>query len=197
MKSSRAKSLVVTVASVWLAVALGACGGGGGGGGDSATSPTVTTTPSAVATTVATAPVNTATTSAPATAATSGVAVMPVADTTQLACDKTHSRVGQVATLSTRSHGVSGKATVIDNCTLEIRNFSYDGGGLSKVFVYGGKAGNYVAGFPIGVNLRGTVFANQTLTVALNAGDLDRLDGISIWCSDANANFGDGKFAPV
>ena len=99
--------------------------------------------------------------------------------------------------MSTRSHGVSGKATVIDNCTLEIRNFNYDGGGLSRVFVYGGVGGNYAAGFPIGPNLRGTVFVNQTLTVPLAAGDLDRLDGISIWCIDANANFGDGKFGPT
>lgn len=113
------------------------------------------------------------------------------------ACAKTNAKVGQVATLSTRAHGVSGKVVVVDNCTLEIRNFNYDGGGLSKVFVYGGKAGNYVAGFPVGNNLRGTSFANQTLTVNLSAGDLDKMDGVSIWCADANANFGDGTFAPA
>ena len=100
-----------------------------------------------------------------------------------------------MATLSTRSHGVSGKVVVIDNCTLEIRNFNYDGGGLSRVFVYGGNAGNYAAGFPVGNNLRGTQFVNQTVTITLSSGDLDKMDGVSIWCTDANANFGDGLFA--
>jgi Electron transfer DM13 len=113
------------------------------------------------------------------------------------ACTKTNAKVGQIATLSTRSHGVKGQAKVVDDCTIEISNFSYDGGGLSKVFVYGAKGGNYAAGFPVGVNLKGTVFNNQTLKVSLQAGDLDKLDGISIWCTDANANFGDGTFAAM
>lgn len=113
------------------------------------------------------------------------------------ACSKTSAKIGQIANLSTRSHNVKGQAKVIDDCTLEISNFSYDGGGLSKVFVYGGKGGNYAAGFAIGPNLKGTVFNNQTLRVTLQAGDLDKLDGISIWCTDANANFGDGTFAAM
>jgi Electron transfer DM13 len=122
-------------------------------------------------------------------------AAQPVAATA--ACGKTGAKIGQVANLSTRSHNVKGQAKVIDDCTLEISNFSYDGGGLSKVFVYGGKGGNYAAGFAIGPNLKGTVFNNQTLRVTLQAGDLDKLDGISIWCTDAIANFGDGRFAAI
>ena len=103
-------------------------------------------------------------------------------------------KVGKTATLSTRSHLVSGQVKIIDSCTIEITNFNYDGLGLSKVFVYGGLAGNYRAGFPIGPNLKGTVYTGQTLRVTLNAGDIDKLDGISIWCADANANFGDATF---
>ena len=167
----------------WAALALtGLLAACGGGGGDS-----VTVTPS-------TAPV----TQTPiAVVPTPSGTVTPAVPVMGASCEKTNPRVGQVATLSMLAHGVSGKATVVDNCTIEIRNFNYDGGGLSKVFVYGGKASNYVAGFPIGNNLRGTSFANQTLTVTLNMGDLDKLDGISIWCADANANFGAGLFAPV
>jgi Electron transfer DM13 len=203
--------IVVRMCGVLLAAAIAACGGGGGGGGsvDGATSTgsavTALTPTTPATTTTSTAPTTLSsptTPAAPATPVTPGAPGTPATPTasgpdTAAACAKSNAKVGQVATLSMRSHGVSGKATVIDDCTIEIRNFSYDGGGLSKVFVYGGKAGNYVAGFPIGVNLRGTVFINQTLTVSLNPGDLDRLDGISIWCSDANANFGDGRFAPV
>lgn len=172
--------LVAGLGAVAFALTLSACGGGGND----------------VPLVASTAPVTTAVVTPPPTATTPAPNPVPT-PIAMASCEKTHPKVGQVATLSTRSHGVSGKATVIDNCTLEIRNFSYDGLGLSKVFVYGGLGGNYVAGFPIGPNLRGTVFANQTLTVTLAAGDLDKLDGISIWCTDANANFGDGKFAPV
>ena len=165
---------------VVMAAALSACGGGGNDQAITAsTAPVTTVSP------VVTAPPATLPPTAPNT---------PGGGSAPMACEKTNAKVGQVATLSTRAHGVSGKVVVIDNCTLEIRNFNYDGGGLSKVFVYGGKAGNYAAGFPVGINLRGTSFANQTLTVALSAGDLDKMDGVSIWCTDANANFGDGAF---
>lgn len=181
--TSLTRRALYAAGTVIMTAALMACGGGS----ESAITPSA-------------APV----TSAPPVVATmppaSGVGTMPPASgggTAPVACEKTHANVGKVANLSTRSHGVSGKVVVVDNCTLEIRNFNYDGGGLSKVFVYGGKGGNYAAGFPVGNNLRGTSFANQTLTINLNAGDLDKMDGVSIWCADANANFGDGLFAPV
>lgn len=168
-----ARARLSVLGAIFIAAALSACGGGG-------------SEPAATAST------------APVTGSVAVVAVIPVTPgSAPVACEKTNAKVGQVATLSTRSHGVSGKVVVVDNCTLEIRNFNYDGGGLSKVFVYGGKAGNYAAGFPVGNNLRGTSFANQTLTVTLSAGDLDKMDGVSIWCADANANFGDGLFGPV
>lgn len=172
---SRTRTRFFALCAIITAAALSACGGGGSDQAVTASTAPLTTTAPVVAT----------------TPATPGTPAMPAA------CEKTNAKVGQVATLSTRSHGVSGKVVVVDNCTLEIRNFNYDGGGLSKVFVYGGKAGNYLAGFPVGNNLRGTSFANQTLTVNLKAGELDKMDGVSIWCTDANANFGDGLFGPV
>lgn len=163
--------------AIVIAALLSACGGGGSEQAIVASAAPISTL----------APVGTVPT----------VPTAPGSGPAPLACAKTNAKVGQVATLSTRAHGVSGMVVVVDNCTLEIRNFNYDGGGLSKVFVYGGKAGNYAAGFPVGNNLRGTSFANQTLTVNLSAGDLDKMDGVSIWCADANANFGDGTFAPA
>jgi hypothetical protein len=108
-----------------------------------------------------------------------------------------NNKVGQVANLSTLGHRVSGRATVIDNCTIEITGFNYDGGGLPDVFVYGGLATNYAAGFPIGPNLFGTAQTNTTFRVTLKAGELDQLDGISIWCVRARVSFGDGRFAKV
>jgi hypothetical protein len=106
-------------------------------------------------------------------------------------------KVGQVANLSTLAHRVSGKATVLDNCTIEITSFNYDGQGLPDVFVYGALAGNYAAGFAVGANLFGTPRANTTVRVTLKAGELNQLDGISIWCVRAGVSFGDGRFAKV
>ena len=33
-----------------------------------------------------------------------------------------------------------------------------------------------------------------TVLVSLQAGDIDKLDGISIWCEGARVSFGDGVF---
>ena len=104
--------------------------------------------------------------------------------------------VGFTVDLSSRAHSVSGTARVVDDCTIEISNFSYDGGGLADVFVYGGVGGNYFSnGFAIGDNLFGRSFNNQTLTISLaDESVLDRFNGISIWCVRASISFGDGIF---
>jgi Electron transfer DM13 len=107
---------------------------------------------------------------------------------------KTSAKVGKTLNLSTRGHGVSGTATVVDDCTIQLSNFNYDGGGLQDVYVWGAKGGNYGSGFRIGSNLFGTPRANATVLVSLQAGDIDKLDGISIWCEGARVSFGDGLF---
>lgn len=107
---------------------------------------------------------------------------------------KTSAKVGKTLTLSSRGHGVSGTATVLDDCTIQLSNFNYDGGGLPDVYVWGAKSGNYNAGFRIGSNLFGTPRSNATVQVSLQAGDIDKLDGISIWCEGARVSFGDGLF---
>ena len=107
---------------------------------------------------------------------------------------KTSAKVGKTLNLSTLGHGVSGTATVIDDCTIQLSNFNYDGGGLPDVYVWGAKGGNYSGGFRIGSNLFGTARSNATVQVSLQAGDIDKLDGISIWCERARVSFGDGQF---
>ena len=93
---------------------------------------------------------------------------------------KTSVKVGKTLNLNTRGHGVSGTATVIDDCTIQLSNFNYDGGGLPDVYVWGAKGGNYSSGFRMGSNLFGTPRSNATVQVSLQAGDIDKLDGISI-----------------
>ena len=110
-------------------------------------------------------------------------------------CGQTHSRVGAVATLSTRSHRVSGTATVVDDCTIRFDMFNFDGRGI-EVRVYGGLNNNYRAGFAMGPNLlRSTAYANESFTVTLPSDkSLDDLDGVSIWCVPVGVSFGDGQF---
>lgn len=107
---------------------------------------------------------------------------------------KTSAKVGKTLTFTTRAHGLSGTATVVDDCTIQLSNFNYDGGGLPDVYVWGAKGGNYSSGFRIGSNLFGTPRSNATVQVSLQAGDIDKLDGISIWCEGARVSFGDGLF---
>jgi Electron transfer DM13 len=109
-------------------------------------------------------------------------------------CTKTSPKIGQVATLSTRGHGVSGQARVIDDCTIELTNFNFDGGGLPDVFVYGAKGAAYSTGFAIGGNLFGKPQTNSTILLTLKDKEIDNLDGISIWCVRASVSFGDGIF---
>jgi Electron transfer DM13 len=109
-------------------------------------------------------------------------------------CTKLSPKIGQTATLSTRSHGVTGTAKVVDDCTIEISNFNYDGGGLPDVFFYGAKSSNYSAGFAIGENQFGKKQANSAVKLTLKDKELDNIDGISLWCVRAGVSFGDGLF---
>lgn len=111
--------------------------------------------------------------------------------------DGAPSRVGQVATLTTHAHGVRGTVEVVDARTLVVRDFWFDGDGLS-VFFYLGRAGTYAGGRAVGADLlRAKPYEGETITLALPADvTVDDFDGISVWCVPAGANFGDGLFAP-
>lgn len=105
-----------------------------------------------------------------------------------------HPKVGQMATLQTFAHDVSGQAEVIDNCTIHVRNFTYDGGGPNVIF-YGAENGEYENGFPLGSRLDGRVFSGETLVLTFdNPALLNSIDGLSVWCVEFGANFGDGLF---
>jgi hypothetical protein len=121
------------------------------------------------------------------------VAATPV-NNAATTCTKLSPKIGQTATLSTRSHGVTGTAKVVDDCTIEIANFNYDGGGLPDVFFYGAKSGNYAGGFAIGENQFDKKQTNSAIKLTLKDKELDNLDGISLWCVRAGVSFGNGLF---
>jgi hypothetical protein len=112
-------------------------------------------------------------------------------------CASTHPLVGASAVLEGYFHDVSGTAEVVDDCTIELRDFTYDGSGID-VRVYGGLDGDYDQGFAISEDLlRSEGYQRQTLTLRLPPDrTLDDLDGVSIWCVDAAVDFGSGAFTP-
>lgn len=109
-------------------------------------------------------------------------------------CAATHAKVGQTTTLSERAHGVKGSARIVDDCTIVLEGFSYDGGGID-VRIYAAQAADYDNGYPISPNILGTPYSNGSLTVQLPVDKtLDDLDGVSVWCVAASFSFGDGLF---
>lgn len=113
-------------------------------------------------------------------------------------CSSEHAKVGFSGYFTTFAHNVSGKATIIDDCTIEISDFSYDGGG-PDVFFYGAINHDYssVAAFPIGQRLNGQTYENATITIKLPINKtMDDLTGLSVWCIDFAANFGQIEFTP-
>jgi len=113
-------------------------------------------------------------------------------------CAKTHPNVGYNGTFSTLAHNVTGKATIIDDCTIQITEFSYDGKG-PLVYFYAAIDHQYNtnSAFAIGAQLQGQVYDAAELTVTLPIGkSLDDLNGLSVWCADFNADFGNVSFTP-
>lgn len=115
---------------------------------------------------------------------------------TQDNCPATHPRLGQSAVLTTRFHGVRGTARIVDDCTIVIENFAYDGGGLDVRVYAGDAAGSFAGGRALSNDLRRAGgYANETLTVKLPVGvTLDDVGSLSIWCVPASMSFGDGVF---
>lgn len=113
-------------------------------------------------------------------------------------CTKEHETIGHTGFFSTFAHNVSGKATIIDDCTIEISQFSYDGGG-PDVYFYGAIDHEYtsVDAFPMGQKLNGKIFDNARIFIKLPQNkSLDDLNGLSVWCTEFEANFGQVEFTP-
>jgi len=110
-------------------------------------------------------------------------------------CGSEHPLVGAVATMETRFHSVAGTVTVIDNCTVEITDFSFDGEGLSVHAVLG-EDPDFDSLDVISENLRPDgPYEGVTLSFPLREGmTLDDVSHFSIWCVPAGASFGDGAF---
>lgn len=112
-------------------------------------------------------------------------------------CTATNSKIGQTAQFSTLFHDVTGTATIIDDCTIDLTGFSFDGGGID-VRIYVGNNGQFrenAGGFAISEDLVGIAYSGNTLRLTLPAGrSLDDFDSISVWCVAVGVSFGTGFF---
>lgn len=113
----------------------------------------------------------------------------------RVVADPYNAKVGQSAMLSTVAHNVSGTAHIVNNRTVELRNFYYDGGGI-VVKVYVSPNTSYgTSGTAISEDIFGTAYTNATLVLDLpESVNLDDASYISIWCVAAGVSFGDGMF---
>ena len=112
----------------------------------------------------------------------------------------TSPQIGWQTQLSTLAHGVSGLVTILDEDSIQVDNFTYDGGGISVFFYLGMEdtQSSFIAGIPIGPQLKGTTFdgTQSPLVYDLPLGNtLEGLNAISVWCVAATASFGSGSFA--
>lgn len=113
-------------------------------------------------------------------------------------CGNTHPMVGYSGDFATYAHNVAGRATIIDDCTIQVSSFSYDGQG-PDVYFYGAIDHAYKGqdAFAIGSKINGKEYSNDEITLRLPAGKtLSDLNGISVWCVDFNVDFGSLEFTP-
>jgi hypothetical protein len=106
-------------------------------------------------------------------------------------------RAGWHAELTTYSHAVAGTVTILDEDTIRLDPFYYDGGGISVYVYLAAEETNesFKGGLQAGPQLLGMVFDGGSLTVDLPEGaTLDGYHAVSIWCVAAGANFGSGTF---
>jgi mono/diheme cytochrome c family protein len=111
-------------------------------------------------------------------------------------CAKTHPKIGWYADLATYAHGVKGRATMTDDCTITLSGFFYDGNGID-VRLYGAQGFRFASGFQVGAPLYrpGQPYVDVTMPMALPSGKtLDDLDSVSVWCVAAHHDFGSGMF---
>lgn len=107
--------------------------------------------------------------------------------------------IGWQAELRTLEHNVSGSVTIVDEDTIRVDNFTYDGGGIVVHFYLGETEStpSFSSGVSIGPDLRGTSFdgSQEPIVYDLPVGQtLEGLTAISVWCVAAHVNFGSGTF---
>jgi hypothetical protein len=118
-------------------------------------------------------------------------------DETGGGCGKTHPKVGWTAEFETIAHGVKGTATIVDDCTVEIEHFIFDGNGITVEVYLAEDLSSLDDGISISDNLYNFPVGYDDVTLTYTIPDdlsLDDVGAISIWCIDVGFSFGHGAF---
>jgi hypothetical protein len=125
-----------------------------------------------------------------------------ICSSTPTAAQLNSPQVGWQAELSKKFHHVSGTVTVLDQNTIQVDDFTFDGGGIDVYFYLGREntKSAFQSGLPIGDQLLSRVFDGSGPPLVIDLPPHQTLEGwnaISVWCVTAAVSFGDGTFAPV
>jgi hypothetical protein len=122
------------------------------------------------------------------------LAVCAAAMTTSAA--DTYPRAGWQAYIPPGEHGVVGIATIIDERTIEVDHFTFDGSTTTVYFRLGAhnEYNDFLNGIDIGPQLD-RAYNDETVILQRDPGQtLDGYEAISVWCYAVNANFGSASF---
>jgi hypothetical protein len=111
-------------------------------------------------------------------------------------CGSSHAKVGWEAKLVTHHHGVTGTVKIVDDCTLRVENFSYDGKGVDVRLVTANNE-KFKKHVKLTDDLHGKgAYDKVTFDVKLPEGmNLDDVDYVSFWCVAFAVSFADGKLS--
>ena len=102
---------------------------------------------------------------------------------------------GWTAQIATLAHDTSGTAVLVDDTTLEVRDFTFDGGGIDARLFLVVDGAPFFRDFELTDNLVGTPFEGETLTLQVpEDATPGTWDAISLWCIPAGAAFGTCTF---
>lgn len=122
------------------------------------------------------------------------VGSMFIANTTLADCP--YWRSGWEADMPVGFHDAEGIVTMIDERTLQVEHFTYDGT-APLVFFYLGATNThqgFLNGIPIGPQLD-RAYIDETLTLTLPPGQtLEGYNAISVWCVDVSVSFTSASF---
>ena len=112
--------------------------------------------------------------------------------------DCLYGRSAWVAELLPGGHQAQGTVTIIDERTVQVENFTYDGLAPAVYFYLGETDSHqsFVDGIPIGP-LLDRAYDNESLTLTLPPGEtLEGYGAISVWCVEFQVSFTSAEFAP-
>lgn len=102
--------------------------------------------------------------------------------------------VGWIAELRGHHHDVGGTAEIIDENTIEITDFTYDGGGINSRFYLLADGEDFHKDYELSDNMVGDEFTGDTLTLDISGIPFEEWNLITLWCVPAAVSFGDGVF---